>query len=546
MQFVQSAFKILSNFVLYEYSAIETPATMAFLGIDGEGRIKLIEPSKYGTKIGKTQEIESTSPGEVFNVITQKFHGLHLNYLVCKKDGESFNNTLHDVNRGTTLDIGSSQAAPFIVSDPTTCAPLIAIPNNNQLGFFSVEDNKLIDHPDYKINGVISPSHTSAFIDLTGNLMPDLALNMISEGNNYLSIHSFNTNTREVVQRIPLPESIGPTLFFDFRKKLCYDLVYISIVNNQPLLNIHLNANVPDTEDMAKNPLEYFNGVAPSFIYKETPDYSFNLLSKINGMPVLTNAHGAPTGLYLADIDTNGTATIFITMSVENRQVVRCLVFDPSTEAIEVSKYDQYLEKHNDVISVTATDLNDRGKIDLVINKIEDGVPLLLYERIPSPDSNCHLSLKSLTKLDNLDSYIPGVTYVVHYENSKCWRKSSQMSSTAYPSFQGKESYIGLGPTNFFLNLIIAKTNVVSGIASVYKISENIIPNTSVVLLLNKDKWSMQTFLLYSKYATVACCLAAFLIINIVFLIYMAIKDCRMDTKMEIDNKRLRPLFSAL
>ncbi|KAI4293262.1 hypothetical protein PAPHI01_2536 [Pancytospora philotis] len=554
MQFTQNSFQILSNFTLLEYSAtsIDDFSTAHFsttlVGLDGARRLAINTLSSDGQSVEKTGFVADRTFDSVANVITQQFHSGAISYLVSTRTGSGFSTDLYNAGSTTPALTHQSSALPFIVTNPDDLSrPLVAFSSQDSVNFYRVEPSQLVELPKYKIQGSLSPRHSSAFVDLTGDLQPNLALNMVTEGNNYLAIHDFHTAAQGLVQRLPLPRQIGPTLFYDLSNSLAFDLVYVSVENNFPYLNIHTNLCSPrHLEDINKKGLvAFFDGVAAQSVYKEQPDVKINLVELLDGMPVLEDSNGTPTGLFMEDLDANGAPTIFITMLQNNEQVVRALHYAGKGK-LAISKYDKHVAKHKNVLSVSAADLLDRGKLDLIINRTVDGKPILQYERIDSPDDNCKLTVKTIGEGAGAKSYLPGVSYLACYEDESSWRKTAQLTSTGYPSLQSKNAYIGLGPTKFFLSYLFARTNCSKGAAGHFIVRSVIIPNTSVVLYVSSEKWTVRSYLLGSKYSTVAFCLVGFLVVNVFLLIYMAINEARSNLGVEVDNIRLKPMFSAL
>jgi len=338
---------------------------------------------------------------------------------------------------------------------------------------------------------------------------------MVSNGNNYLAIYDFHTDSKK---RLPLPRDIGPLLYFDSNGNQAYDLIYLSIENGKSFLNIHRNQSVPDFKkvDLAK-PEDYFNKVDPPVIYNNEPDFKADLLISVNGTAVLRDGNDMPTGLFLTDINSDGGRGIIVTMRDGAETRLRCLEYEK--DGLRVSEYDETISKYENVLSVSAIDIYDRGKDDLLINCVVDGRPVLIVERIPSPDVNCKLSaLACLSNINHSMAHLPGVTYLVHYDNGTKWRKMSQMTATSYGSLQHQSAYIGLGQTNFFLNFVMARTNSAERNYDHYIVRGIIVPNTSIVFLVMRDKWIKQNFFLLNRYYIVATSLVGLLVFNLAIL----------------------------
>lgn len=546
MRFSSDVTRLLSNFVFMEHSSFGSPTTIDLVGTDQSGSLYIRSYDTVRGMFGTSTKIRDGGGDRIVNVITQNFLSEGPSHLVTSKIGDSsFTNEIHGKG-GLQMKLPDTTAAPFIVTSPDGLQPLIVMASGGDIHFYSIEKGKLEEAPRPEIDGTLSPAHTSAFIDLSGDLRPNLAMNMVSGSNNYIAIYDFYSDSKRLIQRLPLPSDIGPTLYFDSNGDQSYDLVYISVEDGASFINIHRNLSVPDLASVDPgNRLKYFDSIKPTAIYSDKPSIKFNLLKLTDGRAVIRDGNGMPTGLFLADLESSGRMQIFVTMQIGDRTAVRCLALDDG--AIRLSEYDPAVSGYESVLGVSVADVSDRGKNDLLINHVVDGVPVLVCRRIKSPDANCKLSALTLFERGGRGhTHLPGVTCMVLYNNASSWTKASQMTSTSYPSLQLPGSYIGLGPTNFFIATVLVRTNASRpGIAS-FAINDVIVPNTSLVLIASEEKWTVRNFFLMNRYYMVTLCLVGLLVANVLILVYLTVKERHVLKRSDIEKNIMRPVFSAL
>jgi len=548
MRFSSDVARLLSDFVLMEHSNFGSPNTIDLVGTDQSNNLYVKSYNSVGGRFDKSTRIRGGNGDKIVNVITQNFFSDGPSHLVTSKTGDaSFTNEIHG-KEGLRMKLGNSTATPFIITSPDSLEPLIVMATGSDVHFYSIEDGKLQDQDAIRpeIDGTLSPAHTSAFIDLSGDLRPNLVMNMVSGSNNYIAIYDFYSEPKRLVQRLPLPKSIGPTLYFDSNGSQCYDLVYVSVEDGASFVNIHRNLSVPELKKVNVNDrLKYFDAIRPDTIYSDKPNIKFNLLKLTDGKAVIRDASGMPTGLFLADLESSGEMKIFVTMQIGGRAVLRCLELD--NDVLRLSRYDSAVSEYTNVLGVSVADISDRGKNDLLINHVVDGVPVLVCKKIKSPDGNCKLSALTLFERRNSGrTRLPGATCMVLYNNGSSWRKASQMTSTSYPSLQLAGSYIGLGPTNFFITFVLVRTNATRSSIGSFSIDNVIVPNTSLVLIASEEKWTVKNFFLMDRYCMVTFCLAGLLVANMLVLVYLTVKERHVLRRSEIEKNIMGPVFSAL
>ena len=340
----------------------------------------------------------------------------------------------------------------------------------------------------------------------------------------------------------------------------------MSVEGESSFLNIHNNLNVPEfSKDNWSDPLAYFSKLAPKKFFKDTPDYKldtpdhkFNLNPLLKGKAVITDKNGLPAGLYLADLESNDIKDIFLTMDVGGKHFAWIVRIDEEKRLI-LSPFNSDISKYSGVIRISVADVTDSGKNDILINYNYNGVPTLDLVRVKSSIANTKLSLitslhedaKDNDERKDIDINLPGITYLILYENKTKWKKSTQMNTISFPSMQHQGSYIGLGPSNIFLNYVLVRTNCayrekkldLGHYMSDWSI---VVPNSSVVFHVSAQKWNMLSFYLSNRRTIVTIFLIILLGVNFIILLYLTMRERNTLKKVEMEENMLRPIFAAL
>ncbi|KAI5173477.1 hypothetical protein PAEPH01_2013 [Pancytospora epiphaga] len=540
---------LLEEFILFGHISGSMPGMPNMVGFIGESSSDGLHTQLYNSTKNSFTASRGVGKGRKFvNVIPIEYSKDDHYYLASALlSGGSFSNIIYGSNN-EEIHLPKSSASPFLVSNPLNMEPLIVIPKQNKLKFYSLKNKRLIENKEYEINTTVHSSGSSSFIDLSGDLRPNLVLHTNKVDGNSIEIYDFTRNSRKMIQRLVVSGATGPFLYCDLFNRICHDLIYISTEDGASYINVYINRHAPDLNQFETSPWESLeNFKSNEAIFSTIPEFRLNISDVLTGTPILNDRNGMPTGLFIADLESNGEAHLIILMNDWGTAVARCVKLTMDGQ-VKLSPYDKVLGEYRDVLSVSVSDLYGRGKEDFIINYIKDGVPTLVYHKVNFPIQNSKLSALTVwggTK-DKM-AYLPGVSYLMLYDDGKGWRKASQFSSTSYPSYQHQGSFIGLGQTNFFMTFVMAKTN---GKFSKYDkrlIRNIIVPNTSIVLSASScSEWRVRNYFLLNRYYVVTVSLLMLMGGNVFILFYLIIKERCLVMKKQTEKNLSKSLFPAL
>lgn len=542
----------ISNIRLLGYTGMSGDSGIGLVGVDNANELCFLYDYDIISSVFKSHKKLELGKDEIVNIIPLGATKDELNYVVTTRAAPGkFKNRLCSKNT-VKMDLMDSTTIPMLVTDMKDLSQLLAYGKDGSVMFYRISNGSMGNAKEYELNERLSETHTSAFIDLTGNLRANLALNTVSGSENNLSIFNFHTGATGLVQRIKLPKNIGPTLFYDSNDNQSFDLIYVSVEGNASYLNLHYNKSVPKkVSEIAEHKgdlvSEYFDKINPSSIYNETPDVRINLSAMFGGVAVIQNEN-VPTGLFLADIYAHGQSVIFVTMLIDGVKRVRALQIT-NQSGQENSELNKQLEPYENVLGISVADINDRGKEDIFINYIRNGEAVLTLIKVSSPVQNYKLSALGFRGPKDAQTYTPGTTYMVIYNNKSKMRKGAQMPSTSYPSLQHGIVFIGLGPTNFFISNVLARTNCSKGAYDHHNVKNIIVPNSSIIFNAEENMWTVKSIFLLTRYRVVTIFLISSLVVNVFFLLFLTMREKSSANKSKsiaLEENMLRPIFTAL
>lgn len=552
MSFTTKFVSIITDFILLEYNGMGSQEGLSLMGINSSGDlINTVKPFLSVNNYSGNTKINIPKKMKVLNIVSCGVKNNKPAFkIVTFKNSETpdlFHNKIYDENNKESF-LKLSKTLPFVVTDFDMLSPLLGFSEEGNLIFYAINEKNELDEI-FKMEANLAKNHTSAFIDLSGDLRPNLGLIEFVNNQKFLKIYDFYRNKSVFLSEIPLPNEIGPTLYADLNKTNRYDLIYISIENNESFLNIHLNkapckfSNIKNIKDLKKS----LDEETKKNIYSNSPTYKINLRSYIDGIAVIKNEDQIPTGLFLADLNMSGEIQIFITVKNKNQTKLRCFKYENGN--ILISPFDAILSEYTNIISVSSADINDSGSQGLLINFILNGKPVLLHKKITPPQENTKLTSITNLSINEKDFYyLPGATYIMLYDSGKKFKKSSQFVHSSFPSLQHKGVYVGLGSTNLFLDYIIVRTNSTNEAYDMFKTPLNVIvPNSSIKLSIAKPNWSIQSFYGQGRYNVVFFCLCCLFFFNLFVLIWLTfLEKSASKKKTETDENIMIPVFKTL
>lgn len=553
MQPHATSYTLLTDFFHLGFTGFERSEEIGLVGSNSRGDLMIYTNYSQKSSTYKTLRIRNLehSRGKLVNVISDNFGSGNISYLLVHKEDDTFHSTIR-ISDTEEIHLPDSYAAPMLVTNPADNKLLILLGIGNTIKFYSIEDNKAIQKQTMQIeNKILHNRHTSGFVDLTGDLHANLALMVVENNKTYLEIYDFKTTTIRFIQRIELPNDIGPTLFIDTRNQQKFDLVFISIEKGQAYLNIYYNKNIPNLKRCVSGNIDnVFSGINSTEIFSEKFKRQIKLNDYLRGVPVLRDENDMPKGICNVDLEADGLNNLLINIKRDGTELIQGIILDKK-DTIYSARYNSTLNGYSNARSVSPFDLEGNGKQALLLNYVDGTSPVLKILKLQKKFTNSMLRVLAINNSSpnpgEKPNNLPGVTYFIMFDNQTKFAKQSQSINTSYASLQPHGAFIGLGPTKFFVNYVLVKTN--SSKAEIKRrkdATHEVVPNTFVIFSGDKGVWKVINLFNFSAYRKVEICLLLCLLVNLAALIAIAIKSYKDEKNSNRDNAVFGPLFAAL
>jgi hypothetical protein len=566
MVYFATAVKILHQFKLMGYIGFNDVSEIGFIGtLQDHKRLCIAKNFSAKDEIFKQNSAQNAlnkEEGTVINVITQNFlQTTSYQHLVSKRLNDQIYNYLYDHDFTLKLELGSSDVTPMLISDPNDLSPLLIIQRQGQIKFYSFSNGKMVEVNSYKVSGTLHPAHSSAFLDLTGDLKPNLVLHMQENGKQFLRIYdSKEPNFTKVLQRLDLPDITGPIIYVPRPDAGCYDLAYVSISSSGDSLNIIKNLNSINIKGNDKTLISSNQRKIQDYIAKKEFSAPYSDVSPIT-VPLdifgtntksvyVDEVTGLGTGIFCADLKSDGKYDIFLTLNINGTTCVRALKYKESEKTYVSAEYNDELMSYTNIIGISAFDPGYKGKEGLLINYVLDNQMVLAVLRVNNEASSQRNSkvemIALLHKGKGIVQFIPGTTFMSCYERGNKIFKVSQCNQTTYPSLQHPCNFIGLGLTNFYLSYAIVSTALTKNDTYAFHMeTSTIIPNNHVIFNLKNGKWLTQSLFKMRRNLTITISLILILVLNMIALAFLSMKEKKKVSSSKAEDT-MKPLFTAL
>lgn len=546
------------------------PAAYAFTGdfeaqgliaYDSNNQIKLLDLFSEHDK--EPLIFQNNKKEKIVNIISQSF-GYEDNSFLLTTTTETppnvFTTYLCDFKKGSKKELFKSTSTPMIVAHPTTLKPLILFSSENDLNTCEINNggSELLKIQSFK-GRVPTGIHTSSFIDLTGDMHADLVLHTKDNDFNYIDIYKLvSEGELEEVESVKLPGTVGPILFSEISNPLAPDMVYVSDESGIFYLNLWKNSSMDHFLSNFPNKLNDFrekiskNSVDTIFKQKIIKLELNNILDSYK--PVLMNRDNMPSGIFLADLSGSGVKDIFLT--VENKQagMQKVVAFNWDSSKAELTMHDKcnldLNTSFNYIHSVSVCDYNNSGSQNLIITGKDtnpDGDDYISvpyeFEGIAQEPGVSFLTLVALANKKTF--YVPGTVITMLYENEEKFCKTSLSPQTSFQSLQPLKVFIGLGPTNLFIDWATIKAPSDDNMINRKDAVSFLVPNTFSVFTLHDKNWRVQSFFSKLYFNITVYALLAVVIIFMTCFIILSIQEKR-KYKRVMSKDSTRMIFNAL
>jgi hypothetical protein len=567
--------ELIRNFILLAYADIYNKRQYDIVGTKDDQHFLLIQSYNFESE-SYEQVFEYKFEDKIFSVTPGNFErngktSLVITFRKAKKYHMKFMEFSLNKNvlSADISELGTSDTVPMAVTDYLTLSPTLVFSSDKDISLFryNLSSKVMTRKKLIKLgkNEDLDIDHPYSFVDLDGDLRAELILVTRIGGKRYIKVYKMGPNEYYEIFSIEVSSGeIGPILFGDFNNSGVNSMVFISKEKDDLFyLNIYLN-NLKRYEPKyyKKNTLSADIQNPESVLFSNTPKYfkqtPFNRF-KQDYNPVLKidlqdkeKEGSIPGGIFTTDIDLDGYLELFITVrKPDNKLVILPLRFDPNSEEfVYFSKAKDLLNIEN-VISFSTIDYNNRGKENIIINRISDTKLVLESYYNPLNDSNMKLSLTT-TLLDKIHaSYgmgLPGASYLLITNHGSSLGITNNFGPGPFLHLVSQTTTIGLGDSTYMIDCLkIGVPAIDANYKTLYVIQTNIIQNFDLIIFIDKNgKYKIEAFFKIVKYAQrIIYVLITVIIANIIVVLILYWKE-NQKLKLARTKDSMHPLFRSL
>lgn len=428
--------------------------------------------------------------------------------------------------------------------------------NENETIFLEILEESVVKHifnlPKLHIH------HSSAFIDIDGDLKPELVLVTEENDKKFVTIITkIKKDTIKVIQKFEIPNETGPLIFADFNVSGANDIAFVSKENDEYFLNILFNQRTPfqnkvkdkqklKYDDHSKNKnLPYSLDSKNSKCHYKKNLKDFNIVEPImNADDVVSNV---ATGIFLTDIKLNSYQDIILMVKNNDGKTTFMMLENRIRKESEefFRPYDANLSDINDVISVSFADIKGDGVGGLVVNRKKDfGYKIEFYQ---NNAANGSYKVKALTispqsKRGNRIRYLSGVSYKYYVEEANIVRIGSQIPQTSFLHLQTPSVLLGLGTLNYLVDKFYLGGPYSSKYNEIYCLRTKILPNSTIILKPTESGVFVELFLTFPQYVTMI--IVVFILVLCVNLLVVFISFRKEKLKEKMSSRKESHLFN--
>lgn len=560
---------LIKNFFLMAYADIFNKRHYDMVGVGSDSRQLLIYAYDDNYDIYK-QKFSYNFDNKIFSIIPCDLEsngntGLIISF---KTEENYFENILLDFKKEKgnlnvdIIDLENTISAPFLFTNWENAKPAVFLDTSKNIkmlcmndGTISYEILKNLINEDERLKN----DHASTFVDLTGNLQSDLCLFVNKNGSTWLKVFESKPNGFNLLFEIELTNNkIGPVLFGDFTNSGMNSMIFVEDDPNGPILNLYINKGRrenPIHYKSLKVSLEAINiekGLfsKDSLYHKKIPINS--LYPKAQAIYNLEELNNISGGIYVTDIDLDGTPEIFLLIKNEHsKKIILPLKFNNTlNDFIIYDEINAYLRVEDVVISFSTVDYRNKGKEDIILNIIENGSPIIIAYENTLNKANMKLSLTTSLINKGSNKYgmsLPGISYMLIFNDGNNLKISTNFGSGPFLHLVSQTSTIGLGDSAFMINILRIGISEHNKHKDIYFIDNSIIQNFDLIIFLGEyGKYKIVAFFNTSEYTfKILIVLITVISVNLLFLLILYWRQSK-HQKIIRSKDSTHPLFRSL
>jgi integrin alpha FG-GAP repeat containing protein 1 len=578
--------RLLKAFLLMAFAVVDDPKkgkskhrTYDLVGVE-EGRLNRL--LGYKARVGEEgydhdPELRYDHHEEIHLVVPCAFlKNQATGYLLVSRRGRrEFSNHIYFPAEGKEkeelLDIGKSASIPLLYADPETLHPVLLVQRSStRIESVRIKSKSKDIPPESEVMapeyGPLSSDHSSASVDVVGDLKSDLVLMVGEGGQRKLRILRNLPTGFKQIHEMKLPGTMGPMIFGDFRRTGMNDMAFVCEENGKHLLRIYYNRNSRDCVQLVDNSRFDTNDKFVPEIYTDSDMFEADLKEVVGSRrPVFDtgDAYGKiPCGIFAADPHANNKLTFFLTMLEEGsgnekeRRVVVALspvVKDGRIEELVVPEGFTDISKLRGVYSVACADYNNTGREAVLVNRLLNNEVSLFAFKNELSKENLKLSLTSIFPMAEKEAKcynceVLGVSYMISYSiYEKVNIIGSQQSQSSFLHLRHPTAYLGLSQNNYIVDNLIIGAPGRGKFNALYIISSAVIPNTDLIFYLKEGgKCLVEShFILGPHFRRILTVLGTVGVVNLIVVLLFHSRD-RMKRTSSRSASNMHPLFSTL
>lgn len=564
----------ISEFVLMAYEHNKDDMTTTMVGTNPEGTIIRLISFENGKLEPKIEDYNGFSSIH-FIIPVDIHHQNKSSYLLIYSRTNYFSIECFEPWHKNTLEI---------ITQCDSIPLVIANENNDTCLFYQFENqtmiydlkNKVTINVEFETRKLIF-NHSSAFIDVDGDLVPELVLFVRENNENFISIYSKINKTYKKTCEINISkysDLLGPFVFGDFDVSGGCDIAFVSQDKDGYYLNVLLNkrTRVKDKTVKNKKHLNHDNHTKKEkdfydtdtnfkrFLLKDPHQENLKFVPFLKGEKTMKNIS---CGVLVVDINLDSYPDILIAGKVGDKPYICILenlygttnsvdlLFTPHLYPIP---YKPTTHKNKagiivadpipTIISVSIADILNEDEEFLIIN----------YEK----NNNYHIQCirnntsKDFYKISVTTKYlgknfkdeqkiVPGIGYKYFIDENDVTRIGHQFTQSSFLHLQAPFLTLGLGPVNFLIDKFYIGGPKQSGIDAISVVKTKIIPNSIVVFKPNDRGYvAVELYLRFKDYfLNIFLVLLLVLIVNLIIVFYGYKKEVRKERQ----NRKLESHF---
>lgn len=551
----------IEDFILMGYGYANNEIITSMIGTDKSG--KKIRVITYSKNEKQFKETTYNIPEKIHFIIPVDVdHTGNLSFLLIFQDKKGFNVKCHHPHMQDAesdvvklVDICECDQIPLIVAreDWNSC---VLYQKEGKTYVYDILAEKHLDFGK-DVFGKISSDHSSGFVDIDGDLKPELVLVEGTHKEKKIVIYTDSGSEFTKKESIDLSEfdNVGPIVFGDFDVSGGTDIAFVSEKNGKFALNVLLNKRkrIKDKSQNEKNFFDYTNHSKFTETSFEINNDLYHIkvdLSGVSSFKPLIRGDKAMTdiscGISVADINLDSYPDILLSGKIENKPFVLILENEygrnkKNSLSFMHHKFPLKHEKStiNNIISVSIADVLNDDEEYLVINYEVDSKYHIKY--VKNNASKDFYKISAMTRLHKANDktqqhMVPGISYKYYIEEDNVTRIGNQYAQSSFLHLQTSSLAFGLGSVNFLIDRFFVGVPNTKGFSGIYEVKSKILPN-SIVLFKpnNKGIVTVELYLRFSDYfMNILLVLLVVMVVNLVIVFYGYKKEVQKEKR----NKR--------